>query len=242
MARSVMERVPRPMATIPDWTSSLTPNGSMTSRKAASLSRLPVTSMVRASPATSTTLARNSCTVSSTWLRLWMSVRTLTSRISRWTEAVGSSSTTLSTSISLLSCLVTCSSGRASTSTTTVIREISGYSVGPTARESMLKPRRENRAAMRASTPGLFSTSTDRVCLLMSAVLSGSLVAVLGLLRRLVLLAVPLRRRVLRHLDRVVAHAGRHHRPDHRVAVDDEVDHDRDVVDLHGLADRLVDV
>ena len=52
------------------------------------MSRLPVASMVRASLATSTTLARNSWTVSSTWLRLCTSARTLTSRISRWTEAV----------------------------------------------------------------------------------------------------------------------------------------------------------
>jgi hypothetical protein len=47
--------------------------------------------------------------------------------------------------------------------TTIVIREISACSVGPTARESMLKPRRLNRPAIRASTPGLFSTRTDRV-------------------------------------------------------------------------------
>ena len=33
MARSVMERVPRPIATMPDWTSSLTPNGSITSQR-----------------------------------------------------------------------------------------------------------------------------------------------------------------------------------------------------------------
>ena len=70
------------------------------------------------------------------------------------------------TSTSLLSCLVTCSSGSSSTLTTIVIRETSACSVGPTASESMLKPRRENSPAIRASTPGLFSTSTDSVCLL----------------------------------------------------------------------------
>ena len=70
--------------------------------------------------------------------------------------------------MSLLSCLVTCSSGRSSTFTAIVIRETSGCSVGPTASESMLKPRRENNADTRASTPGLFSTSTDSVCLLIS--------------------------------------------------------------------------
>jgi len=44
-----------------------------------------------------------------------------------------------------------------------VIREISACSVGPTASDSMLKPRRLNRPAIRARTPGLFSTSTDSV-------------------------------------------------------------------------------
>ncbi len=43
------------------------------------------------------------------------------------------------------------------------MREISGCSVGPTASDSMLKPRRLNSPATRASTPGLFSTSTDSV-------------------------------------------------------------------------------
>ena len=37
-----MERDPRPTATIPDWTSSLMPNGSSTSRRARSLSDVPV--------------------------------------------------------------------------------------------------------------------------------------------------------------------------------------------------------
>jgi hypothetical protein len=40
----------------------------------------------------------------------------------------------LITSTSLLSCLVTCSSGESSTLTTMVIRETSACSVGPTAR------------------------------------------------------------------------------------------------------------
>jgi hypothetical protein len=47
--------------------------------------------------------------------------------------------------------------------TTIVIREISSCSVGPTASESMLKPRRENSPAILTRTPGLFSTSTDSV-------------------------------------------------------------------------------
>ena len=85
----------------------------------------PVASIVTDSVATSTTLARNSWTSSRTWLRVAASARTLMSITWRWTAEAASSSTTLSTSTSLLSCLVTCSSGRSSTSTTTVMREIS---------------------------------------------------------------------------------------------------------------------
>ena len=91
------------------------------------------------------------------------SERNLINRSSRCTAWAGGSSTILSTLISLFSCLVTCSSGSPSTATTIVIRETSGFSVGPTAREWMLKPRRENSEDTRASTPGLFSTSTDSV-------------------------------------------------------------------------------
>ena len=40
---------------------------------------------------------------------------------------------------------------------------IDSLAVGPTARESMLYPRRENSEAIRARTPGLFSTNTERV-------------------------------------------------------------------------------
>ncbi|CKT03152.1 Uncharacterised protein [Mycobacterium tuberculosis] len=68
------------------------------------------------------------------------------------------------TLISLLSCLVICSSGVSSAETTMVIRDLSLHSVAPTANDSMLKPRRENSAATRASTPGLSSTNTDNVC------------------------------------------------------------------------------
>src|SRR5674476_959356 len=157
-----------------------------------------------------------------------MSARTLTMRIARWTEAVRSSSTTLSTSTSLLSCLVTCSNGKSSTSTTTVMRDTSGCSVGPTARESMLNPRRENSPAIRVSTPGLFSTRTDSVCLLISYVPS--------------VFAVPHRREPACGLDLVIADSGGDHRPHHRVAVDDEVHHHRNVVDLHRRLDGRVDL
>src|SRR5690349_16225895 len=165
--RSLIEREPRPIATIPDCTSSRMPNGSSTRSRSASLSALPTAWTVTASGATSTTFARNSWTASSTAPRVAASARTLTSSSSRLTDPGPSSSTILMTSTSLLSCLVTCSSGDSSTLTTMVIRDTSGCSVGPTARESMLKPRRLNRPAMRASTPGLFSTRTLSVCLLM---------------------------------------------------------------------------
>ena len=49
-----MEREPRPMATVPDWTISRIPNGSSAASSASSLFGLPVASTVTASAATST--------------------------------------------------------------------------------------------------------------------------------------------------------------------------------------------
>jgi hypothetical protein len=43
-----------------------------------------------------------------------------------------------------------------------VILDTDGSSVGPTESESMLKPRRRTADATRLSTPGLFSTRTER--------------------------------------------------------------------------------
>jgi hypothetical protein len=43
------------------------------------------------------------------------------------------------------------------------MRENRSSSVGLTAREKMLNPRRENRLVTRVRTAGLFSTSTDRM-------------------------------------------------------------------------------
>src|SRR6266550_7068365 len=127
---------------------------------------------------------------------------------------------------SLFSCLVTCSSGRSSTFTTIVIRDTSRCSVGPTASDSMLNPRRLNSPATRASTPGLFSTSTDSVCLLMESdrilVEDGAHAA--------------------RRQDLVVTGAGRNHRPHLGVLADHEVDHHRGVVHRHRLLNRRVDV
>ncbi len=78
-----MERLPRPIATMPDCTSSRTPKGSSTRSMASSFSGLPVASMVIASGATSTTFARNSWTVSSTCPLLRVSAFTFTSSSSR---------------------------------------------------------------------------------------------------------------------------------------------------------------
>src|SRR5271157_1930752 len=50
-----------------------------------------------------------------------------------------------------------------SASTVIVMRETSGFSVRPTVSESMLKARRRNSDATRVSTPGLFSTYTTNV-------------------------------------------------------------------------------
>src|SRR5215217_4223975 len=71
----------------------------------------------------------------------------------------------LITLTSLWSCLVTWSIGWTAPSTVRVIRETSGSSVGPTASVSMLKPRRLNSPAIRARTPGRFSTRIERTCL-----------------------------------------------------------------------------
>src|SRR5215207_5189798 len=233
------------------------PNGSRTFSIAVSLPASPVASIVTASVATSTTLALKSWTVSSTCPRVCGSVLTLISMSSRSTAVVESSSTILRTLTSLLSCLVTCSRGSSSTLTTIVMREISVVSVGPTASESMLKPRRMNRLETRASTPGVFSTKTDKVWEVMvslpvrldewrgsrehmrkSAPGHGSR-AVGGASKVLV---VEVGSQVTGDLDRVVARAGVDHGPDHRVALDDEVHHDGTVGDRHGLLDRRVQV
>src|SRR5665811_11216 len=52
-------------------------------------------------------------------------------------------------------------------STDMVMRDILGSCVSPTARPSILNPRRANNPDIRVSTPGLFSTRTDRVCFIL---------------------------------------------------------------------------
>ena len=85
------------------------------------------------------------------------------------------------------------------------MRERRGSSLWPTARLSMLKPRRAKSPATRVSTPGLFSTSTDSVCFMASLPLA--------------------RRRAADHLGDLLA--GRHHREDVLLGGDLEVDHRR---------------
>src|SRR6478752_3821682 len=232
--RSVIERAPRPMAMVPDWTSSVMPYCSSIFSMASSLSAPPVASIVTASGETSTVLARNSWTISTIWERVSLSARTFTRTSSRWIAAPGSGSTIFRTLTSLLSCFVTCSRGRSSTLTTMVMRLMSGWSVTPTASESMLKPRRENRAAIRARMPGVFSTRTESVCLVdMESV---------SLCLSVVFVVAEVGADAARCHDLVVGGAGGDHRPHHGVLVDDEVDDDRAVVDRVGLGDDLVQV
>src|SRR6185437_3394838 len=164
--------------------------------------------------------------------RLVSSARTLTSNSSRCTAWSGSNSTILSTLTSLFNCLVTCSSALPCTDTRMVIRDISGCSVGPTANDSMLKPRRLNSPDTRASTPGLFSTSTDRVWIDIG----------LPFWVNKSDAGVEVRPDAAGRLDLVVGRSGRHHRPDHGVLADGEVHHHRLVVDGHRLGDGGIDI
>src|SRR5699024_825141 len=155
---------------------------------------------------------RKSSTTWRTAVRDSSSARTLTSSSSRSTVFPGSSSTILRTLISLLSCFVTCSRGSSAASTTTVIRETSSRSVGPTASEWMLNARRANSAVTLVRTPGLFSTRTDSVCLVLMSFPS--------------VLVLEVGREPAGVLDVVVGDAAGDHGPHHRVAADDEVDED----------------
>src|SRR5687768_8221308 len=110
-----------------------------------------------------------------------------------------------------------------------VMRLKRSSSVGATASEKMLKPRRANRLATRASTPALFSTRTTSVWWRAS---------------------VPGRRDIsvpslaLRRVgdDLVVGQAGGNHRVHLLAGVGAEVDDHGAVVDLVGLLDGGVDL
>src|SRR5262245_57504876 len=107
--------------------------------------------------------------------RLAGSALTFKRSISRSTWFSSLRSVTLMTSISLCSCLITCSMMKASPRTTRVMRDTEGSSVSPTDRLSMLYPRAEKSPATRERTPNLFSTMTAIVCFSGSDVTSTSL-------------------------------------------------------------------
>ena len=95
--------------------------------------------------------------------RLSAGVLTEINNISLTTLSLGDSSRMSSTLISLVSCFTICSIGVSSASTTMVMRDRWASSVGATASETMLYPRREISEVTRARTPNLFSTRTDNV-------------------------------------------------------------------------------
>src|SRR4029453_13074721 len=159
---------------------------------------------------------------------------TVTSMSSRSTASDGDSSTILITGISLLSCFVTCSSGADAASTTIVMRENRSSSVGLTASDTMLNPRRANMPDTRESTPNLFSTSTLR----MWCCTPLPFMSVPPPLRSL----HPVRRVVGGVEDHVVvARAGRDHRVTLLPVDGAEVDDHRTVVDVVRLLDRRLD-
>jgi hypothetical protein len=133
------------------------------SAKSSSLAGRPEIDAVMLSRPTSTMVPSKMLTTSMTWLRISGVARTLTSSSSRSTASLGSSSVIFRTSMSLNSCLVICSRGVESTSTTMVMRLSAGSSVGATARDSMLYARRANSDDTRARTPARFCTRTDRM-------------------------------------------------------------------------------
>src|SRR5256886_1704670 len=141
------------------------PIGRSSSTSASSLPSSPVASSTNETWVTSTTLARKMSAVRRISSRCCGSAFTRMSISSRSTWLSSVRSLTLMTSISLCSCFVTCSMTNSSPLTTSVIRDTVGSRVSPTDRLSMLYPRAENSPATRESTPNLFSTSTEIVCL-----------------------------------------------------------------------------
>src|SRR5271169_6764277 len=142
------------------------PSGRTNSIKALTLSASPVTSTVTARGPMSTTWARKAATIESSSARVRSSTETFTITISRSMVLVSLKSVTLITQTSLLSCLLICSSVWSSPVATRTMRETVGSSGSSlTVKDSILKPRLENRPATRASTPNSFSTRTDMVWL-----------------------------------------------------------------------------
>ena len=191
------------MPTRPVRTSSWIPCGRASSWKASSSSGVPVSSNVTESGPRSTTRPLKASDVEISSARRSGPALTLSSSSSRSTASSGASSVTRSTLTSLWICFSICSSEWCSQSTRSVMHETPARSVGPTASESMLNPRRANIVAIRASAPGL-SSSEDR-----DRVLHGVASTVLL---------------VLDHVDR--GGAGRDHREALLGRIDAAVDHD----------------
>src|SRR3990170_1386765 len=137
---------------------------------ASTLSPRPVTSSVIVRSVMSTTLARKTLAISMISIRVPGVALTLTRASSRSTVCIPSMAVARRTSTSLRSCLANCSVRSGGVSTTIVIRETSGSSVGPTERLWMFTPRRRISPATRTSTPGWFSTSTEIVAVCVSLI------------------------------------------------------------------------
>src|SRR3990172_13346815 len=137
---------------------------------ASTLSPRPVTSSVIVRSVMSTTLARKTLAISMISIRVPGVALTLTRASSRSTVCIPSMAVARRTSTSLRSCLANCSVRSGGVSTTIVIRETSGSSVGPTDRLWMFTPRRRISPATRTRTPGLFSTSTLIVAVCVSVI------------------------------------------------------------------------
>src|SRR3954469_6021803 len=89
---------------------------------------------------------------------------TLISISSRSMCCASDRSTTFTTSISLFSCLVICSTTSSDPEVTMVMRDIEASSVGATVSDSMLYPRAENNPAIRDRAPASFSTRIEMMC------------------------------------------------------------------------------
>src|SRR3954447_6811644 len=218
--------------------SSMIPNGCNRSEMASSFCGAPATWMVRLSWPTSSMRAWKIDASSVICDRRSAVAFTVTSISSRSTASSGCSSAILSTGISLLSCLVICSSGAESASTTIVIRLNRSSSVGLTANDTMLNPRRANRPATRESTPNLFSTSTLRMwcCATLMVDSAASSRSSAFSPSPSVTPSGTVVRGVEDHV--VVRRSGRDHRVHLLPVVGAEVDHHRTVVDVVRLLDR----
>src|SRR3954471_24520536 len=102
--------------------------------------------------------------------RSFSPARTLISISSRSMCCASERSTTFTTSISLFSCLVICSTTSSDPEVTMVMRDIEASSVGATVSDSMLYPRAENNPAIRDRAPASFSTRIEMMCRITSQV------------------------------------------------------------------------